>query len=145
MKALYSQLSSLVPYQSHKEVVSVTDQLDAAANHINKLQANIDKLQQRKNNLIRGCEKTPSIEVRVVGYALEVVLVTQIINCQFMFNQTLRILHEEEGVQVENASFSVVGNVVFHTIHSKIDESALEHGTALRVSERLRRFVCDAS
>jgi hypothetical protein len=36
-----------------------------------------------------------------------------------MFNETIRVLHEE-GAEIINASFSVVEDTVFHTINSKV-------------------------
>ncbi|GFQ08616.1 hypothetical protein PHJA_003005600 [Phtheirospermum japonicum] len=79
-----------------------------------------------------------------MGSALEVVLVSGQ-NCQFMFSEIIRMLHEE-GAEVVNASFSVLDNSLFHTIHCEIngDRSAQEYGAA-RISDRLRKFVCDIS
>ncbi|KAL8468044.1 hypothetical protein ACS0TY_031335 [Phlomoides rotata] len=84
----------------------------------------------------------PNIDIRVMGSALELVLITGL-NCQFMFNEIIRMLHED-GAEVVNASFSVLDNTIFHTIHSKIGESAQDYGAA-RISERLRKFVHDFS
>ncbi|KAJ6885877.1 transcription factor bHLH162-like isoform X2 [Populus alba x Populus x berolinensis] len=135
MKALYSQLNSLVPHQSSREpVLSLPDQLDEAASYIKRLQTNLERMKEKKDNLM-GTERTnyasmsscngtitglrsPQIEVRETGSTLEVVLITGL-DSQFMFNETIRVLHEE-GAEIINASFSVVEDTVFHTIHSKV-------------------------
>ncbi|KAK6149925.1 hypothetical protein DH2020_017450 [Rehmannia glutinosa] len=158
MKDLYSSLNSLVPQQSHKEVVSLPDQLEGATNYIKKLQINLEKMKQKKNCLIMGksgnsstrssssnsgsgINNLPNVEVRVMGCALEVILIYGE-NCQFMFSEIIRMLHEE-GAEVLNASFSVLDNMVFHTIHCKINgESSQDYGAA-RISDRLRKFVYD--
>ncbi|KAK4439950.1 Transcription factor [Sesamum alatum] len=157
MKALCSRLSSLVPHQAPREVVSLPDQLEGATNYIKKLQTNIEKMKQKKNCLMgvvsanssarSSCSNSgglisPNVDVRVVGSALEVALVTGL-NGQFMFTETIRVLHEE-GAEVVNASFSVLENSVFHTIHCQIGESARGYGAA-RISERLRKYVYDVN
>lgn len=71
------------------------------------------------NDVGMGSQKWPQIEVHENGSALEVVLITGL-DCQFMFNETIRVLHEE-GADIVNASFSVVNeDTVFHTIHCKV-------------------------
>ncbi|KAJ6416608.1 hypothetical protein OIU84_002467 [Salix udensis] len=139
MKALYSQLNSLVPHQNSREpVLSLPDQLNEAASYIKRLQTNLEKMKEKKDSLM-GVERTnyasmascngtatglrpPQIEVREMGSTLEVVLITGL-DSQFMFNETIRVLHEE-GAEIINASFSVVEDTVFHTIHSKVEDSA---------------------
>ncbi|KAL0305732.1 UNVERIFIED_CONTAM: Transcription factor [Sesamum radiatum] len=163
MKDLCSRLSSLVPHQPPMEGVSLPDQLEGATNYIKKLQTNIEKMKQKKNCLMMGVSSSastanssarsscsnsgglviPNVDVRVVGSALEVALITGL-DCQFMFTETIRLLHEE-GAEVINASFSVLDNSLFHTIHCQlIGESAQGYGAA-RISERLRKCVCDVN
>lgn len=67
---------------------------------------------------VAGGVKSPQIEIHIMGSALEIVLITGL-DFQFMFNETIRVLHEE-GADIVNASFSVVEDSVFHTIHSKV-------------------------
>ncbi|KAL7213053.1 hypothetical protein ACSBR2_015706 [Camellia fascicularis] len=156
MKTLYSKLHSLVhPHNTKLEAMSLTDQIDEAANYIKKLQKNLEKLKQKRDSLM-GVEKpkarmksttnvglrSPQIEINVMGSALDVVLITGL-DCQFMFNETIRVIHEE-GAEIVNASFSVVDDTVFHTIHSKVGESGLGCGVA-SITERLKKFVYDAS
>lgn len=62
--------------------------------------------------------KIPHIEVREKGSALEIVLITGL-DFRFMFCETIRLLHDE-GAEVVNASFSVVDDTIFHSIHSKV-------------------------
>ncbi|XP_050287014.1 transcription factor bHLH162 isoform X2 [Quercus robur] len=156
MKDLYSQLYSLVPHQTSREVTSLPDQLDEAANYIKRLQTKLERMKEKKNNLMGIHEKSnastdcgmtmgfkpPQIEIHEVGSALEVVLITGL-DFQFMFNETIRVLHEE-GAEIVNASFTVVEDTVFHTIHSKVGDSALGYGAA-GIYERLNKFVSDAS
>ncbi|KAG8385544.1 hypothetical protein BUALT_Bualt03G0056200 [Buddleja alternifolia] len=152
MKALYSQLTSLVPHQAPREMISVSDQLEGATNYIKKLQVNLEKMNQKKKCLMglgvsansnsisnNGGAKLQNVDVRVKGSALEVVLITGLINCQFMFSETIRVIHEE-GADVVSASFSVQDNTVFHTIHSKIGDSGQEC-VAARISKRLKKVV----
>ncbi|KAK6133447.1 hypothetical protein DH2020_032815 [Rehmannia glutinosa] len=155
MKALYSKLNSLVPHQPPMEMVSLADQLEGAENYIKKLQQNLEEMKQKKNCLMELYSsnssskisinsnpgepiKIPNIEIHVTGSALDVVLITGP-DCQFMFTEIIRILHQE-GAEVVNASYSVTDRSMIHTIHSKIGECALEY-EAGRISERLRKFV----
>ncbi|XP_024031389.1 transcription factor bHLH162-like, partial [Morus notabilis] len=136
------------------EVISLPDQLDEAATYIKKLQVSLEKMKEKKNSLKgiekstgnyfnndvgMGSQKWPQIEVHEKGPALEVVLITGL-DCQFMFNETIRVLHEE-GADIVNASFSVVNeDTVYHTIHCKIGELDPSSGAA-KISERLKKFV----
>ncbi|XP_015584408.2 transcription factor bHLH162 [Ricinus communis] len=157
MKALYSQLNSLVPHHSSRESVSLPDQLDEAANYIKKLQIKLEKMKERKDSLMgierpnasAGCStragmrlRSPQIEVNGIGSALEVVLLTGL-DCQFLFNETIRIL-QEEGAEIVNATFSVLDDTVFHIIHSKVEDSAPSYEAA-RISKRLKKFAEDSA
>ncbi|PIN04391.1 hypothetical protein CDL12_23074 [Handroanthus impetiginosus] len=147
MKALYSNLSSLVPHdQNHRESISLSDRIEGATNYIKKLQARLEKMKQKKNCILMsrnssngGINVVPNFDVRIMGSALEIVLITGQ-NCQFMFTEVIRMLHEE-GAEVVSASFSCVDNTVFHTIHSKIGQDFV----AVRICERLRKLVYDAN
>ncbi|KAL3820467.1 hypothetical protein ACJIZ3_006372 [Penstemon smallii] len=152
MKILFTKLSSLVPNEVQKEGVSVPDQLDGATNYIKKLQMKLEKMKEKKSWLQEGSSggsnvvgegKLPSIDIHVMGMALEVVLITGL-NCKFMFGETIRIVHEE-GAEVVNASFSVTDDTIFHTIHLKINGESEPEYEAARISERLRKFVNDVN
>ncbi|KAJ9563123.1 hypothetical protein OSB04_008283 [Centaurea solstitialis] len=137
MKALYSQLHSLVPHDSSREMISLPDQLQEAANYIKKLQIKLEKMNEEKDNLMGvkkleiiqdhkkianpnlsvGQQRTPQIDVRETGSSLEAILITGV-DFKFMFTETIRVIHEE-GFNVVNASFSIVNNRVLHTIHAQ--------------------------
>ncbi|PRQ28954.1 putative transcription factor bHLH family [Rosa chinensis] len=160
MKALYSELNSLLPHQRSREVTSLPDQIDEAVNYIKKLQTNLEKMREKKDSQMgveritinnnggsrRGVNggglRLPQIEIREMGSVLDVVLITGL-DFQFMFEGSIRMLLEE-GADIVNASFSVVEDTIFHTIHSKIGESA-PGPVAARISDRLRKFVNEAS
>ncbi|KAK1556232.1 hypothetical protein Q3G72_001015 [Acer saccharum] len=159
MKFLYNHLNSLVPHQTPMEATSLPDQLEEAANYIKRLQIKLERMKENKERLIMGTDrsmisettteiaasglmmKLPHIEIHEKGSALEVVLITGL-DCRFMFSETIRLLHEE-GSEIVNASFSVVNDTVFHTIHSKVGDSGLSDREAARISERLKKLVYD--
>ncbi|XP_065876853.1 transcription factor bHLH162 [Euphorbia lathyris] len=152
MKSLYFTLNSLLPHHSSKESVSLPDQLDEAANYIKKLQMKLERMRERKESLlgssdhdqnVRMCGlRSPVIKVHEIGSVLEVVLITGL-DSQMMFNEGVRVLHEE-GAEIVNANFSVVDDTVFHSIHSMVGDSAPGH-VAARISERLNKFVQDSN
>ncbi|KAK7362843.1 hypothetical protein VNO77_04967 [Canavalia gladiata] len=149
MKALYSKLNSVVPHQNSREAKSLPDQIGEATNYIKKLQIKLEKMKEKKENLINieGSKnvtmnrervlglKSPQFKIQQMGSALEVVLITGL-NCQFMFNETIRIL--QEGSEIVNASYKVVENAVFHTIHCEVVESV---NASARISEKLNKFL----
>ncbi|MCD9638880.1 hypothetical protein HAX54_023044 [Datura stramonium] len=162
MKDLYMKLNSLVHHDHHsKEFSSLPDQLEEAANYIKKLQVDLEKMRLRKQSLTAAgtriissnsssttatgrMERTlplPHIEIHSVDSALEVALITEL-DYHFMFNDIIRMLNEE-GVQVVNASYTLLGDTIFHTIHSKVGESTTSsgYGAAARISEKLKQFV----
>ncbi|KAK4271568.1 hypothetical protein QN277_020244 [Acacia crassicarpa] len=159
MRALCSQLSSLVPHQTSKEMISLPDQLGEATNHIKKLQIKLEKMRNKKlslmeinnnepnisgrqsynNNNDKGMvmgSKSPKVEIHHMGSTLIVSVITGL-DCQFIFNEFIRILHQEQA-DVVNAGYSVVQDAVFHTIHCQVGECGERAG---RISERLKRFV----
>ncbi|RDX63985.1 Transcription factor bHLH162, partial [Mucuna pruriens] len=148
MKALFSKLNSVVPRQSSREANSLPDQIGEATNYIKNLQIKLEKMKEKRNKLIDIIErsknnasmtmgfKCPQFNIQQRGSALEVVLVTGL-DCQFMFNETIRVL-QEEGSDVVSVSYTVVENEVFHTIHCQLGESA---NGALRISEKLKKCV----
>ncbi|XP_030467866.2 transcription factor bHLH162 [Syzygium oleosum] len=150
MKALYSQLNSLVPHPSSTEVTSLPDQLHEATKYIKQLQINLEKMTEKKESLL-GMEKqnasmdcgmnaAPAIEIHQNGSALHVVLITGL-DHQFMFNRVIGLLHEER-VEILNASFSVLDDTTFHSIHCEVGDCAPSLDSA-RISERLRKCVQD--
>lgn len=53
------------------------------------------------------------------GSVIEVILITGS-DCQFMFTEVIRVLHEERA-EIVRANYSVKDNTVFHIIHSKVE------------------------
>ncbi|CAN4084077.1 unnamed protein product [Withania somnifera] len=163
MKELYMKLNSLVHHDQHhpKEFLSLPDQLEEAGNYIKKMQIDLEKMRQRKDSLtatgnINKISKStstagtrtlplPHIDIHIVNSALVVLLITGSDN-YFMFNDIIRMLHED-GVQVIDASYTLVGDTIFHSIHSKVGENSTSsgHGAAARISERLKQFVATAT
>ncbi|KAK2968476.1 hypothetical protein RJ640_030087, partial [Escallonia rubra] len=130
-------------------------QLDEAAKYIKKMQIKLERMKEKIESSTRVEKpdarlsretmvglRPPQIDVREVGSALEVVLVTGL-DCMFLFNETIRLLHEE-GAEVVNASYSVLDDAAFHTIHSKVGQSATGFEAA-RISGRLKKFVYGAA
>ncbi|KAI6705156.1 hypothetical protein NL676_008118 [Syzygium grande] len=98
----------------------------------------IEKINIDMNNgpMIRF--KPPEIAIRNTGSILEVVIVTGSAG-QFMFNEIVRVIHEE-GAHIVNANFSDVGDAMLHTIHAKVGDG---ESSDERISERLRKIVND--
>ncbi|KAI3718932.1 hypothetical protein L6452_19817 [Arctium lappa] len=159
MKALYSQLHSLVPHDSSREMISLPDQLQEAASYIKKLQIKLEKMNEEKDNLMGinkmeiiqdhkeikssilspGQQISPQINVRETGSSLEAILITGI-DFKFLFTETIRVIHEE-GFDVVNASFSILNDKVFHTIHAQIGGGYGEENGVSRIVERLNSLV----
>ncbi|KAJ8545519.1 hypothetical protein K7X08_018102 [Anisodus acutangulus] len=118
-----------------QEFLSLPDQLEEAANYIKKLQIDLERMGQRKESLtacVNSNSKSsstgrkerlplPHIEIHRFDSALEVVLITGL-DYQFMFNNIIRILHEEGGTWEASAMSS-------------------GYGAAARISEKLKQFV----
>lgn len=109
----------------------LSDQLGEAANYIKSMQEKIENMKGRKKHMAETKEidkstdsekmdfQLPHIEIQDLGSALVVLLICGL-DYQFVFYRTILIL-EEEGVEVVNASFFVMGDKAFHTIHCKVN------------------------
>ncbi|CAH1415846.1 unnamed protein product [Lactuca virosa] len=158
MKALYSKLHSLVPHNSSREVISLPDQLQEAANYIKKLQIKLEKMNEEKDNLMGiqkleinhedksknsnlmvGQQRIPLIDVRGTGSSLEAILITGV-DFQFLFSETIRVIHEE-GFDIINATFSIINDTVFHTIHAQIGENYAQENGVSRIIESLNSIA----
>ncbi|KAJ0448509.1 putative transcription factor bHLH family [Helianthus annuus] len=158
MKALYNKLHSLVPHESSRDIISLPDQLQEAANYIKKLQIKLEKMKEEKDHLMRmkkleinpdkksktasvmvGQQRTPQIDVREIGSSLEAILITGV-DFQFLFSETIRVIHEE-GFDVVNASFSIINDMVVHTIHAQIGETYASENGVSRITEKLNNIV----
>ena len=60
----------------------------------------------------------PVVELKDLGSSFEVVLITGL-EKNFMMYEVIGVL-EDEGAEVVNASFSTVGDKVFHTFHAQV-------------------------
>ncbi|CAL9061416.1 transcription factor bHLH162-like [Musa acuminata AAA Group] len=148
MKSLCLQLSSIIPKEhrtTSKNGLTQNDSLDQATSYIKKLEERIENLKQRRltwamtetNGVTVGFQ-LPILEVRHRDMDLEILLISRV-SKRFMFHEVINVL-EEEGADVVNASFSTVGDKIFHTIHSKAFSSRIGL-EASRVSERLKDLV----
>ncbi|KAH7651040.1 Achaete-scute transcription factor-related protein [Dioscorea alata] len=163
MKALCHKLNSLIPNEnkdssSSKPSSSQLHLLDQAAKYIKELRERVDTLKEMKkikinnetnnnnNNISNNItnvnnnedEEMPVIQVKKVDSNLEVVLVSKL-NKQVMFHEVIRVLGEE-GAEINNASFSIVGDKIFHTIHSQVNCSGMEFNCPAML-ERLQELV----
>ncbi|RLN25291.1 uncharacterized protein C2845_PM07G04210 [Panicum miliaceum] len=167
MKGLCLKLSSLIPPAArhasllseaaaasasnpNKDAATQLDQLDSAAAYIKQLKERIEALKRRKEG--GGCKaaaaaagsgagavRMPVVEVRCQdGATLDVVLISAA-GRPFKLHEVITAL-EEEGAEVVSASFSVVGDKIFYTIHSQALSPRIGLDAA-RVSERLHDLL----
>lgn len=112
-------------------MLSQHGQLDVAASYIKQLSERIEKLKGVKEKAMKSTGtnsgamdrmlmglKVPMVELRDFGSSIEVVLISGL-KKNFMFNEVISVLGEE-GADVVSASFSTVGDKVFHTIHAQV-------------------------
>ncbi|XP_021288585.1 transcription factor bHLH162-like [Herrania umbratica] len=158
MKNLYCRLNSLLPRHTSKEPLSLPDQIDEAVNYIKSLQTRLKESREKKESLTgrkrshrcanttaaeaAAVSRSPEISINETDSAIEVVLMTGQ-DCQFMFYEMIRILHEE-GAQVLNANFSVLGNTIVHIVHAEIGAHMFTFG-AEKIKEKLNKFVHNSS
>lgn len=120
-----------------QEALSLPDQVDEAINYIKMLEMKLKECKKKKESL-QGRErshacisdgpearlmtisspKAPEIEIHQMGSNFEVNL-TSGVDDQFIFYEVIRILHQD-GAEILNANFSVVGNTIFHVIHAEV-------------------------
>jgi hypothetical protein len=145
-----------------QDATTQLDQLDSAAAYIKQLKGRIDELKRRKQGGAgAGCSASsgnkastttsagtataaslPVIEVRHQDATLDVALVSEA-GKPFKLHEVIAVL-EQEGAEVVSASFSVVGDKIFYTLHSQAlcPRIGLE---ADRVTHRLRGLAAAAS
>ncbi|KAM0957256.1 hypothetical protein FF1_025436 [Malus domestica] len=165
LKLLYSKLYSLLPNQNPKEPPSLNEQTDEAINYIKSKESKLQKAKEKKESLmgtrkrsnatafvnVESMEpktlniesvrstKAPQIQIHETGSTVEVVLTSGLENHQFIFYQIIRILDEEQA-DIVHASFSTLGDTVFHVVRAEMDNSMLDFGAA-RITEKLNTFV----
>uniref|UniRef100_A0A2P2K3W1 Uncharacterized protein LOC105128559 n=1 Tax=Rhizophora mucronata TaxID=61149 RepID=A0A2P2K3W1_RHIMU len=154
MKLLSFKLASLIPphhcQSSNKDMVT---QLDNAASYIKQLKDRIEKLKRIKEQATGSSSETeystatdgkllglrlPIVELRELGSTIEVLLISAS-NKNNMLPEVISILHEE-GAEVVSASFTNVGDKVFHTIHAQVRISRVGVETT-RVYQRLQELI----
>ncbi|XP_066314033.1 transcription factor bHLH168-like [Miscanthus floridulus] len=134
-------------------------QLDSAAAYIKQLKGRIEALKQRKAGgpgPAAGCNgsggavtassgagsgggvRMPVIEVRYQDGTLDVVLISDA-GRPFKLHQVITVL-EQEGAEVVSASFSVIGDKIFYTIHSQALSPRIGLDAA-RVSQGLHHLL----
>lgn len=134
-----------------QDTVTQLDQLDSAAAYIKQLKERIEALKRRKEGGGKGEGATtaavagggggvrmPVIEVRCQDGTLDVVLISEA-GRPFKLHEVITVLGQE-GAEVVSASFSVVGDKIFYTIHSQALSSRIGLDAA-RVSERLQDLL----
>ncbi|CAL9077301.1 unnamed protein product [Musa acuminata var. zebrina] len=148
MKSLCFKLSSIIPEEHRnisKDVLTQQDNFDQATSYIKKLRERIERLKQRKlmqTSTVRS-ETTmrfasPIIEVRHQDLNLEILVISDL-NKRFMFHEVINVI-EEEGSEVVTANFSIVGDKIYHTIHSQAVSSRIGL-EASSVYERLKDLI----
>ena len=129
-----------------QDAATQLDQLDTAAAYIKQLKERVDALKRRKEGgggreggAAAGAVRMPVVEVRCQdGATLDVVLISEA-GRPFKLHEVITAL-EEEGAEVVSASFSVVGDKIFYTIHSQALSPRIGLDAA-RVSERLHDLL----
>uniref|UniRef100_A0ACD5VN14 Uncharacterized protein n=1 Tax=Avena sativa TaxID=4498 RepID=A0ACD5VN14_AVESA len=149
---------------TNKDAITQLDQLDSAAAYIKQLKGRIDELKRRKERGAgagagAGCSSSssaggntykgapapaslPVIEVRHQDATLDVALVSEA-GKPFKLHEVIAVL-EQEGAEVVSASFSVVADKIFYTLHSQAlcPRIGLE---ADRVSQRIHGLAATAA
>lgn len=125
-----------------QELLTQQDQLDLAASYITDLRQRIEKLNERKEEAIKALNgekrggdvfdqgmssgpRLPVIELKDLGCSIEVILISGL-QKNFMLYEVISVL-EEEGAEVVNASFSVVDDKIFHTLHAQVNTTLIEN------------------
>lgn len=118
-------------------MLSQGDQLDQASSYIRQSRERIEKLKERKEQEMKSTNETytnslnnnnptnrnggsrlPLVELRDMGSSIQVLLISGL-RKNFMLYEVIAII-EEEGAEVIGASFSTVGDKVFHTIDAQV-------------------------
>ncbi|KAG5536848.1 hypothetical protein RHGRI_024323 [Rhododendron griersonianum] len=162
MKDLCFKLTSLIPSHHLNSSQSDTNsqgmqprqhQLDEAGIYIKLLEKRVEELKARRATLAMGNQdgtdndgntiiriKLPAVELReCLGSNMEIVLITGL-KKNFAISEVIGVI-EDEGAEVVSASFSTVGDKVFHTLHAQAKVCRVGVDTA-KVCQRLKELVC---
>ncbi|KAG5536856.1 hypothetical protein RHGRI_024329 [Rhododendron griersonianum] len=161
MKDLCFKLTSLIPPHQLNSSQNDTNsqgmqsrqhQLDEAGTYIKLLEKRVEELKARRVALAMGNHdgtdndgntsiriELPVVELReCLGSSLEVVLITGL-KKNFAISEAIVVI-EDEGAEVVSASFSTVGDKVFHTLHAQVKVCRVGVDTA-KVCQRLKELV----
>lgn len=131
------------------------DLWDQAVSYIKKLQERVERLNQRKEMALssRGLDNIPGrvlssfrfpvVEVRHFDSTLEVSIISGRMGKGFILHDVLTVL-EEEGAEAINASFAIVGDKIFCTIHSQVITNSLT-GACYHADMDKTKFKLDLS
>ncbi|KAG9146700.1 hypothetical protein Leryth_005039 [Lithospermum erythrorhizon] len=120
------------------------DQIDEAVNYIKNMKTKVEQMKEKKENLLRTssshlkssssfdfannigipdqpttssrAQTKPMVEIQDMGPSMDVIVVTGLGRVD-MFYDIIQLLHQEHGVDVANASFSLHGNSLIQIIH----------------------------
>ncbi|XP_019159182.1 PREDICTED: uncharacterized protein LOC109155924 isoform X2 [Ipomoea nil] len=125
LKGLYNHLFSLVP--SSQETLPLPDQVDVTINYIKTLKEKLEKMKHQREELTKvqmsrkmnssasssshhslHVEPHPQIQIHEMGPAMAVVFITGLDNVA-TFNNVIRVVRGEEGVEVASANFQLHG------------------------------------
>ncbi|KAL4012132.1 hypothetical protein IC575_029215 [Cucumis melo] len=162
MKSLFSTLNSLLPNHTSREAPrTVPDQLEDATNYIKELQKNIQKLKEKKEELMGKNkmeedeeaegrrrrrfehETKPKLLLQVkahqIGSSVEVFLTTGS-DYHFILQQVLRLL-QDNGAEILNVNQSMFTDRVFHKITAQVDGEGIGPGDGERICKTVKKFV----
>ncbi|XP_023542172.1 transcription factor bHLH167-like [Cucurbita pepo subsp. pepo] len=146
MKALLSELHSLVPNQSSTEgEMTLSDQLENATNYIKQLKENVEKLKEKREKLMGLGEKSTitsenkarlilQVEAHRVGSSLEILLTTGSVY-HLVLRQIIQLL-QENGTEIVDINQSTVADRAFHKIIAQVKGAEGE-----RICETVKKFV----
>ncbi|XP_023542199.1 transcription factor bHLH168-like [Cucurbita pepo subsp. pepo] len=154
MKSLCSKLFNLVPsshYKISKDLLSQQTQISYVIAYINELKERVESLEKKKealqlqihSQLPTSSDSTfPIVEVRELCSGIVHVTLISSVDRNVMLNEIIGVV-EEEGGEVVSASFSTLGDKVFHSLHieAKIPRVGIETS---RVEKRLKHLIIEA-
>ncbi|XP_031090644.1 transcription factor bHLH162-like [Ipomoea triloba] len=168
LKGLYNQLFSLVP--SSQETLPLPDQVDVTINYIKTMKEKLEKMKHEREELMmmkkkaqsrkmHSCasslsshlhhhvEPHPQIHIHEMGPAMAVVFITGLDNVA-TFNDIIRVVRGEEGVEVTSASFQLHGNSTLQIVGEPVGKWAVSNGAAgaiTSVSKKLKEMISGAT
>lgn len=166
MKTLFSRLRALLPEENLRGKRAESDHALGAVNYIRHLQQKIDDLSRKRDRMKTSlgrkeefpfvgiqssskpnfCRKhlrfegsdgeIPSLKINFSHSSVEVSV--NAFQDQIVYSDLLMVL-EECGLEVVNATSSVINNAVFHTIHSKVTD--VEYFNMDDLTDTLRHLI----